>query len=191
MNKIMLCLFLIFALAACAAPQTNMNMPNPASVYCEEQGNTLEIRTAQDGSQSGECIFPDGSSCDEWAFYRGECGPGTAAPTAAPEATAAPSEAPVDGAGGAIPPGASEPVSDWWGVITKSPPGAQYDDAFERQDLGQVILYGIDASDPTVKAQIEALRNSGKVVHLYGWLYSNVNDTNGSQVFVERIEVDQ
>jgi putative hemolysin len=51
------------------------NMANPASVYCEEQGNKLEIRTAADGSQSGLCIFPDGSECDEWAYFRGECGP--------------------------------------------------------------------------------------------------------------------
>jgi putative hemolysin len=51
-------------------------LANPASVYCEEQGGRVEIRTAADGSQSGACIFPDGSECDEWAFYRGECGPG-------------------------------------------------------------------------------------------------------------------
>ena len=50
-------------------------MPNPASAFCEQQGNRLEIRTAADGSQSGACIFPDGSECDEWAYYRGECAP--------------------------------------------------------------------------------------------------------------------
>ena len=55
------------------SPQANM--PNPASTYCEEQGNRLEIRTAADGSQSGVCIFPDGSECDEWAYFRKECGP--------------------------------------------------------------------------------------------------------------------
>jgi len=53
----------------------------------------VEIRTAEDGSQSGACIFPDGSECDEWAYYRGECGPAnqsgsdtspTAIPTALP-----------------------------------------------------------------------------------------------------------
>ena len=49
------------------------NMPNPASVYCVEQGYKSEIRTASDGSQSGMCIFPDGSECDEWAFFRNEC----------------------------------------------------------------------------------------------------------------------
>lgn len=51
------------------------NMPNPASAYCVEQGYTSEIRTADDGSQTGYCIFPDGSECDGWAYFRGECGP--------------------------------------------------------------------------------------------------------------------
>jgi len=48
------------------------NMPNPASVYCEEQGGTVEIRENEAG-QYGMCIFPDGGECDEWAFFRGEC----------------------------------------------------------------------------------------------------------------------
>ena len=51
------------------------SLPNPASAYCLEQGYKHEIRTAADGSQSGVCIFPDGSECDEWAYYRSECGP--------------------------------------------------------------------------------------------------------------------
>ena len=63
-------------------PQANMH--NPASVYCEEQGYTSEIRTAADGSQSGVCIFPDGSECDEWAYLRGECGPAQVTPSAVP-----------------------------------------------------------------------------------------------------------
>jgi putative hemolysin len=54
----------------------NANMPNPASVFCEENGGTVDIRTAEDGSQIGICVFPDGSECDEWAFYHGECKPG-------------------------------------------------------------------------------------------------------------------
>lgn len=54
----------------------NANMPNPASVFCEENGGTVDIRTAEDGSQTGICIFPDGSECDEWAYFRGECKPG-------------------------------------------------------------------------------------------------------------------
>ena len=80
------CILMPACLAACvtlpaqpAEPNTTdippVNMPNPASVYCEENGNQLEILTADDGSQSGLCVFPDGSTCDEWAYFRGECGP--------------------------------------------------------------------------------------------------------------------
>jgi hypothetical protein len=56
-------------------------MPNPASAFCVEQGFRSEIRTATDGSQFGVCVFPDGSECDEWAYFRGECAPGVFNPT--------------------------------------------------------------------------------------------------------------
>jgi putative hemolysin len=54
------------------------NMPNPASVYCEANGGTLDMRTDAEGGQYGMCVFPDGDECDEWAFFRGECGAGKA-----------------------------------------------------------------------------------------------------------------
>jgi len=57
-----------------ATDMPQAGIPNPASVYCEQNGNKLEIQTASDGSQSGVCVFPDGSTCDEWAYFRGECG---------------------------------------------------------------------------------------------------------------------
>lgn len=65
---------------------TEAGLPNPASVYCEEQGGTLEIRENEEG-QYGVCIFEDGSECDEWEFYRGECQPGDSLlePTAEPQ----------------------------------------------------------------------------------------------------------
>jgi putative hemolysin len=53
-----------------------IGLPNPAAVYCEEQGGRVEIRTAAGGGQYGICIFPDGSECDDWALYRDECSPG-------------------------------------------------------------------------------------------------------------------
>ncbi len=56
-------------------PRSKSNLSNPASAYCEQQGNKLKIVTADDGSQKGVCIFPNGSTCDEWAYFRGECGP--------------------------------------------------------------------------------------------------------------------
>jgi putative hemolysin len=60
---------------ASVSPTPAAALPNPASAFCEQHGFRLEIRTAADGSQSGICHFPDGSECDEWAFYRGECAP--------------------------------------------------------------------------------------------------------------------
>jgi hypothetical protein len=170
-------------------------MPNPASVYCTQQGNRLEIRTAADGSQEGICHFPDGSTCDEWAYYREDCGPAprpSPTPATAAEATVPASSATKEATpGSSMPPGATEQVAGWWGVIVSSPAGAQFDDHFERQDPGQIIIFGIDSLDPAVQAQIVALRDSGRIVHLWGTLLSNVPDANGSQVQVDRIEVEE
>ena len=91
---------------------------------------------------------------------------------------------------GTMQPIESGPVAGWQGIVAGNPEGAQFDDYFERQDLGQVILFGIDSLDPAVSSQIHALRDSGKIVHLYGTLLSNVPDVNGSQIQVDRIEVE-
>ena len=207
MKKIIILTLILMALTACSVfkvektesePTDNpqVNMSNPASVYCEQNGNQLEIVTAEDGSQSGVCVFPDGSSCDEWAYFRGECGHAvqinpTPAMTLEATTDASGGGSGVEGSGGFMPPGTSEEIADWWGVIKSTPPGAQFDDYFERQDLGQVIYFGIDSMDPVVKAQIETLRDSGKIVHLFGILFSNVPDYNGSQILVDRIEVEE
>lgn len=177
---------ILMTLTACTTPPTQpvpdtvstdisqptTSLPNPASVYCEQNGGKLEIVTAADGSQSGVCIFSDGSSCDEWAYFRGECGPAVVVSTTETSDS-------------------TETVVDWRGVIKSTEPGAQYDDYFERQDLGQVVYFGIDSMDPTVKSQIESLRDSGRTVHLYGTLVSNVPDYNGSQILVNRVEVEE
>lgn len=187
MKRVFTFVIVLVALTACTAPQPEAGMPNPASVYCRQQGNKLEIRTATDGSQNGICVFPDGSTCDEWAYYRGECG--LTPQTGATPASAVTTE--ENASGGYMPPGTSEEIANWWGVIKKTKPGAQYDDYFARQDLGQIIYFGIDSMDPAVQAQIKALRDSGKIVHIYGTLLSNVPDYNGSQIQVERIEISE
>jgi putative hemolysin len=195
MKRIIAYTIIMMALAACTVRQPEARMPNPASVYCKEQGNKLEIRTAADGSQTGICVFPDGSTCDEWAYYRGECG-STAqispTPAVTIEATKDASDAGTEeqASGGYMPPGTSEEIADWRGVIKSTQPDAQYDDYFELWTNGQTIYFGIDSLDPTVQAQIEEFRDSGKIVHLYGTLLSNVPDYNGSQIQVDRIEVE-
>jgi hypothetical protein len=68
------------------------------------------------------------------------CSPRPASPTPAVtvEATAASTAdtTAADDPGSLMPPAAAEQVTDWWGVIKRTDPGAQYDDYFERQDLG-------------------------------------------------------
>lgn len=58
-------------------PTGGVSLANPASVFCEDNGGVLEVRTDSQGGEYGVCIFPDGSECEEWAFMRGECSPGS------------------------------------------------------------------------------------------------------------------
>jgi putative hemolysin len=52
--------------------ETNTQIANPASTFCIENGGSLEIQSSQEGEYAN-CNFPDGSYCEEWAFFRGEC----------------------------------------------------------------------------------------------------------------------
>lgn len=206
MKRMIALSIILLTLAACTAfpvqkleltgtDMPQVNMPNPASVYCTQNGNKHEIRTAADGSQSGVCVFPDGSTCDEWAYFRGECGKAaqkSPTPVLTIEATKNASGGDVgkNASGGFMPPGTAEKIADWRGVIKSTKPGAQYDDYFELWTNGQIIYFGIDSIDQAVQAQIKELRDTGKIVHLYGTLLSNVPDYNGSQVQVDRMEVE-
>ncbi|MGE5376668.1 MAG: DUF333 domain-containing protein, partial [Bacteroidota bacterium] len=126
--KVFVVLTFLILLTSCSAPPAppaiapvptdtpQADMPNPASVYCEQRGNRLEIRPATDGSQSGVCIFPDGSECDEWAYFRGECLPN-------PPVTAAPAS-----------PTQAAPVSNPAGVIIDPRNGP-------RESTGGLLLY--------------------------------------------------
>ncbi|MFZ2151103.1 MAG: DUF333 domain-containing protein [Candidatus Absconditicoccaceae bacterium] len=52
--------------------EKSIGMANPASVYCQKNGGTLEIKS-DEKRQYGICQFADGSNCEERAYYRGEC----------------------------------------------------------------------------------------------------------------------
>jgi len=56
-----------------AVSSEEVEIANPASVYCVQSGYTLKIRTNAGGGEYGVCIFSDGSECEEWAFFRNEC----------------------------------------------------------------------------------------------------------------------
>ncbi|MFH1181988.1 MAG: DUF333 domain-containing protein [Candidatus Woesearchaeota archaeon] len=71
-----ICLLITVLFVAGCTPASDdfAGWPNPASVFCEERGGTLEIITEAEG-QVGMCTLPDGSTCEEWAYYRGQCPP--------------------------------------------------------------------------------------------------------------------
>ncbi|NUQ39212.1 MAG: DUF333 domain-containing protein [Caldilineales bacterium] len=82
---IILCAASLAVLAGCAPPTPDADqpgLPNPAAVYCEEQGHTHEIRTDAAGNQYGVCVFAGGGECDAWAYFRGECSPPATLPPA-------------------------------------------------------------------------------------------------------------
>jgi hypothetical protein len=60
---------------AAASPPAAPGMGNPASENCIAKGGRVVVIETPLG-QSGVCVFPDGSRCEEWRFFRGECAPG-------------------------------------------------------------------------------------------------------------------
>jgi putative hemolysin len=53
-----------------SSPKTNMS--NPASVNCLNKGGKLSIIN-EPGGQVGMCTLSNGTVCEEWAYFRGEC----------------------------------------------------------------------------------------------------------------------
>lgn len=65
----------------CETPQTpkcvkqisSTTIANPASVNCEKNWWTLEIKTDSGWWQYGICHLSNGKECEEWAYFRWEC----------------------------------------------------------------------------------------------------------------------
>ena len=76
-RAIAIALAIVLSASGCGGDDNDeqTGVANPASVYCEEQGGTLDIRTDDSGNQTGYCVFSDGTEVDEWAYYRGEAEP--------------------------------------------------------------------------------------------------------------------
>jgi len=80
---VLLFLATTFFAACIRADVPKAGLPNPASKNCGDKGGTLSIITLAAG-EAGICVFSDGSACDEWAFFRGECVPGRNKPVSKP-----------------------------------------------------------------------------------------------------------
>lgn len=70
MKRIAIFLLAIF-LISCSPAVKETQLANPASVHCNEQNGTLDIRNTEAG-QVGYCLKND-KECEEWAYFRGEC----------------------------------------------------------------------------------------------------------------------
>lgn len=79
-----LLLILVFLVSACGGGEPEQvnpeesaepiaDMANPAAVYCDGLGYTMENVT-RNGGGDADCIFPDGSRCGQWDFLSGRCG---------------------------------------------------------------------------------------------------------------------
>ena len=120
MKPLIVLLITALFVAACSsapaptpAPTALPGLPNPASANCIKQGGNLDIRTDASGGQIGVCVFPDGSECEEWAFYRNECQPKTSPNAATVPVVTAP------------PPAATEPPAPTLSAPTASAPTVQ------------------------------------------------------------------
>lgn len=58
----------------CQKEETTTGIANPASTFCVDQGYKVEIRKDDEGNEYGVCIINENNECDEWKFYRKECG---------------------------------------------------------------------------------------------------------------------
>ena len=80
MNKILIFIlisvFVILLLNSCAKKEEKsfqgVNIANPASINCVNNGGKLKVMEDEKG-QHGVCVLSDGTECEEWAYYRKEC----------------------------------------------------------------------------------------------------------------------
>lgn len=54
-------------------PTPSVQLANPASENCLQQGGTLVRQQRGDGGEYGVCLFEDNRQCEEWALLRGDC----------------------------------------------------------------------------------------------------------------------
>lgn len=80
-----------------------------------------------------------------------------------------------------------EVLQGWRGTVHRAPAGTQYDDYF-RVLGGAGGEYGIASPDKNLDARLVALRDSGRVINVWGVLQRGVADHGGVRIVVDRLE---
>jgi putative hemolysin len=133
-----------------SSPTPEANMPNPASVYCEQNGGKLDLRQDAASGVAGVCLFPDGSECDEWAYFREECKPGNTPVT--PEPTASP----VPVATEPLPTAPAAFAGDGWRI-------------YRNVELGYSFHYPADATIISNDEPLKSISIVGPVIEGESW----------------------
>lgn len=138
-------------------------LPNPASVNCQEQGGSLEIRSDESGGQIGICIFPDGSECEEWTLFRGECSPTPLA------------------------------VYAWVGHVNSAPSGSQYDDYLSLMPVGagEIGISGINPEVEAQTVALRDGTGNMEFPAFWGSLACDVPDYGGCQLLASAVRYGQ
>jgi len=172
---LMICLILLSGCNIFNQDQNNedeiLDLPNPASVYCEEQGYKLEMRTDENGTY-GVCIFPDGSECEEWSYFRGECQPGESSAEAKPEA--------VD-----------LEVVAWYGKVISAPEGipAESKLILYPEGTGEVYVTGETGEVENEILSIRDVEPPGRDAHFWGRLMCPPENLDECLLTVSRMRV--
>jgi hypothetical protein len=92
----------------------------------------------------------------------------------------------VDGPGEFFDP---NPIEGWEGILSSSTFNMGLFTVLVNTEGPFPVYYGLDSADPEIITQLEALRDSGTVVRVWGELSAGVMSMNATSIMVTRIEV--